>query len=207
MANKLKDKREQYTSSLELSVEIWKYATRDTTGVISPIMDRASVSVSTQTVNSVKYKCMLSKSNLHHITQHHEVRKSFTIEFSKPILLSCTLFFLKAILAVVMVVFSSQAFGYSYQSIQYPMPIQRAGYQPAALAQPNLYSATPEVASDITDLLLKTVRRTDFLVDSLPPMDETAANMADLWAIAYPQLKTLLTKANAWANQIPIPSK
>ena len=107
-----------------------------------------------------------------------------------------------------MAVFSSQAFGYSYQSIQYPMPIQRAGYQPAAaLAQPNLYRATPEVVSDVTDLLLKTVRRTHGLIDSLPPMDETAANMADLWAIAYPPLKTLLTKANAWANQIPIPTK
>ena len=38
-------------------------------------------------------------------------------------------------------------------------------------------------------------------------MDETARQMSDLWAIAYPQLKALLSKAGAWANQVPTPAR
>ena len=33
-----------------------------------------------------------------------------------------------------------------------------------------------------------------------------SSKASDLWALAYPQLKTLLTKAGAWANQVPVPA-
>ena len=111
-----------------------------------------------------------------------------------------------------MAVFSSQAFG------QYHQQNQIRGYQNQAyqqLVQPgttwyNLYSAVanldPELMSEMTDLLLKTVRRTNDLIDNLPASSDMAAQMADLWAIAYPQLKTLLTKAGAWVNQVQVPA-
>merc|ERR1711994_442617 len=62
----------------------------------------------------------------------------------------------------------------------------------------NLANVDPQLAVEGQDLLLKTVRRTQDLIDGLPPMSETAVQMADLWAIAYPQLKTLLEKAGKW---------
>ena len=55
-------------------------------------------------------------------------------------------------------------------------------------------------------LLTKTVSRTNELIDGLPPMTETAAQMADLWAIAYPQLSGLLTKAGKWADKVAVPA-
>ena len=64
----------------------------------------------------------------------------------------------------------------------------------------------PAILTESTDVLLKTIQRTDELIDNLPRMDETARQMSDLWAIAYPQLKALLSKAGAWANQVPVPA-
>ena len=65
----------------------------------------------------------------------------------------------------------------------------------------------PAILTESTDVLLKTIDRTNELIDNLPRMDETARQMSDLWAIAYPQLKTLLSKASAWANQSPVPAR
>merc|ERR1711920_505513 len=70
----------------------------------------------------------------------------------------------------------------------------------------NLANVDPQLAVEGQDLLLKTVRRTQDLIDGLPPMSETAVQMADLWAIAYPHLKTLLEKAGKWADAIPVPA-
>ena len=56
-------------------------------------------------------------------------------------------------------------------------------------------------------LLLKTVQRTNELINGLPPMRETAAQMAELWGIAFPQLETLLSKSGAWANQVATPAR
>merc|ERR1719273_787102 len=60
----------------------------------------------------------------------------------------------------------------------------------------------PAILTESTDVLLNTIERTNEMIDNLPRMDETARQMSDLWAIAYPQLKTLLSKAGAWANQV-----
>ncbi len=65
----------------------------------------------------------------------------------------------------------------------------------------------PQLLAESSDLVLKTVRRTQELIDNLPPMPETAAQMAQLWEIAYPQLATLLAKSGAWADQVPVPAK
>ena len=65
----------------------------------------------------------------------------------------------------------------------------------------------PALLDESQDVLLKTIQRTDELIDNLPRMDETARQMSDLWAIAYPQLKALLSKAGAWANQVPTPAR
>merc|ERR1711953_637182 len=107
-----------------------------------------------------------------------------------------------AVTAVVMAVLSSQALAYS----SYYRP---QGY---SMSSPNFYqnaigNLDPAILTESTDVLLKTIERTDELIDNLPRMDETARQMSDLWAIAYPQLKTLLSKAGAWANQIPVPAR
>merc|ERR1719273_359087 len=119
-----------------------------------------------------------------------------------------------AILAVVVAVFSSQAFGqmdwgkyfqqqpYQQQAYQQQSYQQQAYPQQAYQQQPNLINnfaanMDPQLVAEATDLLLKTVRRTNELIDNLPPMTETAAQMADLWSIAYPQLANLLAKAGA----------
>ena len=65
----------------------------------------------------------------------------------------------------------------------------------------------PAILAGSTDITLKTIQRTDELIENLPRMDETSRQMSELWAIAYPQLKTLLSKAGAWANQIPVPGR
>merc|ERR1712223_799741 len=104
-----------------------------------------------------------------------------------------------AVTAVVMAVLSSQALAYtSYNRPQ------------AYSSRPNFYgngNLDPAILAESTDVLMKTIQRTDDLVDNLPSMDETARQMPDLWAIAYPQLKTLLSKAGAWASQIPVPGR
>merc|ERR1712223_529250 len=104
-----------------------------------------------------------------------------------------------AVTAVVMAVLSSQALAYtSYNRPQ------------AYSSRPNFYgngNLDPAILAESTDVLMKTIQRTDDLVDNLPSMDETARQMSDLWAIAYPQLKTLLSKVGAWANQVPTPAR
>merc|ERR1712223_1716904 len=104
-----------------------------------------------------------------------------------------------AVTAVVMAVLSSQALAYtSYNRPQ------------AYSSRPNFYgngNLDPAILAESTDVLLKTIQRTDELIDNLPRMDETARQMSDLWAIAYPQLKALLSKAGAWANQVPTPAR
>ena len=64
----------------------------------------------------------------------------------------------------------------------------------------------PALLAEAQALLMQTVQRTNQLIDGLPPMSETAQQMADLWAIAFPQLKSLLEKAGAWADQVPVPA-
>ena len=64
----------------------------------------------------------------------------------------------------------------------------------------------PALLDESQDVLLKTIQRTDELIDNLPMMDETSRQMSELWAIVYPQLKTLLSKAGAWANQVAVPA-
>merc|ERR1719412_1484506 len=110
-----------------------------------------------------------------------------------------------AILAVVVAVFSSQAFGqmdwgkyfqqqpyqqqaYQQQSYQQQAYPQQAYPQQAYQQQPDLINnfvanLDPELVAEATDLLLKTVRRTNEFIDNLPSSTETAAQMADLWAI------------------------
>merc|ERR1711953_467880 len=107
-----------------------------------------------------------------------------------------------AVTAVVMAVLSSQALAYS----SYYRP---QGY---SMSSTNFYqnaigNINPAILTESTDVLLKTIQRTDELIDNLPRMDETARQMSDLWAIAYPQLKTLLSKAGAWANQVAVPAR
>merc|ERR1712038_2027037 len=65
----------------------------------------------------------------------------------------------------------------------------------------------PALNTESQELLLKTVRRTIELIDNLPGMSETAGQMAELWGIAFPQLKTLLSKSGAWANQVATPAR
>merc|ERR1711879_827943 len=86
-----------------------------------------------------------------------------------------------AIIAVVMAAFYSPAFGQD-------MPID------------------PVLLAGSQDLLLQTVSRTNELIDNLPDMRETGRQFAELWGIAFPQLKSLLGKAGAWANQLPTPA-
>merc|ERR1712242_312693 len=64
----------------------------------------------------------------------------------------------------------------------------------------------PAILAGSQDLLLQTVTRTNELIDNLPDMRETGRQMAELWDIAYPQLRSLLAKAGAWANQVPTPA-
>merc|ERR1719510_2620952 len=115
-----------------------------------------------------------------------------------------------AILAVVMAVVSSSALG--YQGYNRPGRYQQGGYQ-----QNNLMSLMsnmmrnsqgqnfdmsnfaanidPAIVIEAQNLLLKTIQRTEELIDNMPSTAETARQMADLWGIAYPQLRTLLSKA------------
>ena len=67
-------------------------------------------------------------------------------------------------------------------------------------------AVAPEVISEAEGLLLTTVRRTNELIDNLPPTGQTGAEMAALWGAAYPQLRTLLEKSAAWAAQVPVPA-
>ena len=53
---------------------------------------------------------------------------------------------------------------------------------------------------------MKMIQKTEELIDNMPNTAESAREMAYLWGIAYPQLRTLLTKAGAWANYAPVPS-
>merc|ERR1712223_395470 len=87
-----------------------------------------------------------------------------------------------AIIAVVVVAVSSQVFG-----------------------QLDLDGLDPVMVKNSEDLLLKVVRRTNDFIDNLPDMQTTGRQMGDLWTIAHPQLRTLLAKAEAWANQVPVP--
>ena len=64
----------------------------------------------------------------------------------------------------------------------------------------------PAIGVEAQNLLLKTIQRTDELIDNMPSNAEFGRQMSELWGIAYPQLRTLLQKAGAWANQIPTPA-
>merc|ERR1711997_1023422 len=81
---------------------------------------------------------------------------------------------------------------------------------PVAYQQPDfsqfLQYMDPALLAESQGLLTKTVSRTNELIDGLPPMTQTAAQMADLWAIAYPQLSGLLTKAGKWADKVAVPA-
>merc|ERR1739848_74456 len=131
-----------------------------------------------------------------------------------------------AIVAVVLAVFATshampqyqqyQLGQYEQQRFQQPQQQRVVQYQPAASAfnQGNnnfdisqfLQYLDPALLPEGQALLLKTVQRTNEIINGLPPMPETAAQMAELWGIAYPQLKGLLTKAGVWANQVPVPA-
>ena len=50
------------------------------------------------------------------------------------------------------------------------------------------------------------IQKTEGLIDNMPNTAETARELSYLWGIAFPQLRTLLPKAGAWANQAPVPS-
>merc|ERR1711997_634666 len=108
---------------------------------------------------------------------HHHFGKATTMKF--------------AIIAVVVAAFSCQVMGHP----QFFLPTFNTA--PAV---------APEVISEAEGLLLATVRRTNELIDNLPPTGQTGAEMAALWGAAYPQLRTLLEKSAAWAAQIPVPA-
>merc|ERR1712241_916611 len=117
---------------------------------------------------------------------HHHFGKATTMKF--------------AIIAVVVAVFSCQVMGRAQ--------LYNPFYQPAA-AVPQFNAApavAPEVISEAEGLLLTTVRRTNELIDNLPPTGATGAEMAALWGAAYPQLRTLLAKSAQWAAQVPVPA-
>ena len=62
------------------------------------------------------------------------------------------------------------------------------------------------MSAESQNLLMKMIQTTEELIDNMPNTAETARQMSELWGIAFPQLRILLSKAGAWANQIPVPS-
>merc|ERR1719412_2744648 len=111
-----------------------------------------------------------------------------------------------AMIAVVVAVFSCQVMGKAQLYNPFYQQ-QQQQYAPAAVPQFNAAPAVaPEVISEAEGLLLTTVRRTNELIDNLPPTGATGAEMAALWGAAYPQLQTLLAKSAQWAAQIPVPA-
>merc|ERR1712018_673566 len=141
-----------------------------------------------------------------------------------------------AVLAVVMAVVSSPALGYQGNQgynqgyDQYNQVVQYDQGYDQEYNQGNLMSlmgnmmnrnsqgqnfdiysnlvenVNPAILTESQELLLKTIRRTEELINNMPSTAETARQMTELWRIAYPQLRTLLTKAGAWANYSPVPS-
>ena len=90
---------------------------------------------------------------------------------------------------------------------QYQQQYAQQYAAPAPVPQFNAAPAiAPEVISEAEGLLLSTIRRTNELIDNLPPTGETGAEMAALWGAAYPQLRALLGKAGQWAAQVPVPA-
>merc|ERR1711881_141503 len=120
-----------------------------------------------------------------------------------------------AVFAVVLVVFATShavlQYGNNYQSYN-PFAGQRQQVAPQAYQNSNfdfsqfLQYLDPALLAEGQGLLTTTVGRTNQLIDGLPPMTETARQMADLWAIAYPQLSGLLTKAGKWADKVAVPA-
>merc|ERR1712018_146816 len=92
-----------------------------------------------------------------------------------------------------------------YQQQRYQQPTFNQGTNNFDISQ-FLQYLDPALLPESQALLLKTIQRTNEIINGLPPMPETAAQMAELWGIAYPQLKGLLTKAGVWANQVPVPA-
>merc|ERR1719492_373172 len=64
----------------------------------------------------------------------------------------------------------------------------------------------PAILTESQILLLNMIQRTKELIDNMPNTAETARELSYLWRNAFPQLRTLLPKAGAWANQAPVPS-
>merc|ERR550525_1968060 len=64
----------------------------------------------------------------------------------------------------------------------------------------------PAILTESQILLLNMIQRTKELIDNMPNTAETARELSYLWGNAFPQLRTLLPKAGAWANQAPVPS-
>ena len=161
---------------------------------------------------------------------NHEVRKC-PVHNNHLILKNYKQILFQAVTAVVMAVLSSQALAYlSYYrpqgySMSSPNFYENAigsklsfsnhvckfsklyTYFKKNIKFQNVSDMDPAILTESTDVLLNTIERTNEMIDNLPRMDETARQMSDLWAIAYPQLKTLLSKAGAWANQIPVPGR
>merc|ERR1711881_200131 len=124
-----------------------------------------------------------------------------------------------AVFAVVLVVFGTShampQYGNNFgtynpfggQQVRQQQPPQQYQQQ-----QPNfdfsqfLQYLDPALLAESQGLVLKTVGRTNELIDGLPPMTETAAQMAALWDIAYPQLSGLLAKAGKWADKVAVPA-
>merc|ERR1711881_83548 len=104
-----------------------------------------------------------------------------------------------AILAVVVVAFFGQALGQYYQ--------QAAAYNPMVYQAQNLLaSMDPQLLVESEALLVKTLQRFNELIDNMPNSQQIGNEASELWDLAYPQLVTLLTKAGAWANQVPVPA-
>merc|ERR1719436_1454325 len=102
-----------------------------------------------------------------------------------------------AIFAVVVAAFFGQALGQYYQAPYNPIVYQ---------AQAALANMDPQLLVESQALLVKTVSRFNELIDNMPNSNQIGNEASELWALAYPQLRTLLTKAGAWANQVPVPA-
>merc|ERR1712193_146605 len=121
-----------------------------------------------------------------------------------------------AVFAVVLVVFATShampQYGNNYQSYNPYAGQRQQQVAPQAYQNSNfdfsqfLQYLDPALLAESQGLLIKTIGRTNQVIDGLPPMTETAAQMADLWAIAYPQLSGLLTKAGKWADKVAVPA-
>merc|ERR1739848_945666 len=108
-----------------------------------------------------------------------------------------------AIFAVVVAVFSSQVLADAQYGSRNGNRYQPMGYGNNLMNMDWMRNIDPKISTESQNLLVKLLQRTNELIDGMPSNAEFARQMSELWGIAYPQLNGLLSKAGAWANQIP----